>query len=249
MATSDDHDDKHEGDHDEEHAAEEKAAAQGEAKASGAKDAGDHEQDDQDEAPPKPVAKAKTDAAKRSGKGKARPGRAAAGKQQGSSLGKSMILFVVIIGGLAAGFAILGTEKPQEQPKPKWSAGQTVDVELTLVKNDKTELACAAGDEIGGKHCAFESSSKPWSKGDNSDDKKLLKPYTTTDRMQFLAAGVWSEPALTPDKLPTSRFSLKCKYKVDGLLKGMAVRWEATGQWFPNNEWYAGSVSDCKIVP
>lgn len=262
MATSaeqDDRDDKHATDAaDEESSGEEKptdesAAGKGEVKASSPKDDAEHQ--DEDEAPrQKPAAKptAKGASAKRTGAGgkgmvKGRP--AARGGQQGSSLGKSMILFVVIIGGLAAGMAMLSREEQQVPPTMKWKVGETVDVEITLVKNDRNELACAAADEIAGRHCAFESATKPWSKGDLNDDTKLLKPYTTTDRAQFIAAGVWSEAALAPDKIPASRFSLKCRYKIDGKLKNMSVRWEQTGQWFPNNEWFAGSVSDCKVVP
>ncbi len=40
---------------------------------------------------------------------------------------------------------------------------------------------------------------------------------------------------------------MKCKYKVEGALKDVGVRWEQTGQWYPNKEWYAGSISDCKL--
>ncbi|MFT3769706.1 MAG: hypothetical protein QM820_30075 [Minicystis sp.] len=213
-----------------------------------AEDTGEEEAPAKAKAAAKPAAKAGgKPAAKRAGAKGAR--RAAPPPQQGASLGKSMILFVVIIGGLAAGFALLGSEKHQEQAKPKWKVGDVADVEITLVKNDRQDLACASADEINGKHCGFEANNKPWSKGDNADDKKLLKPYTTTDRVQFAAAGVWSEPALSGDKLPATRFSVKCKYKVEGMLKAMSVRWESTGQWFAGNDWYAGSVSDCKIVP
>lgn len=255
MATSaeqDDRDDKTATDApDEEHGGDEspskdaKSAGKEEVKASSEPD------DEDDAAPRKPAAKpaGKGTGAKRTGGAKGRPGARASGGQQGSSLGKSMVLFVLIIGGLAVGFAMLGREEQQAPPTMKWAVGQTVDVEITLVKNDRNELACAAADEIAGRHCAFEAASKPWTKGDVNDDKKLLKPYTTTDRAQFVAAGVWSEPALTADKIPASRFSLKCKLKVEGKLKNMSVRWEQTGNWFPNNEWFAGSVSDCKVVP
>lgn len=215
------------------------------------------ENDDQDEKDEKEEAAAEAEGDEGEPKPKPKKQKRAGGKtvraqpmklqQQGSSLGKSMLLFVVIVGGIAAGFAILGREQGQHPSTPKWAVGQTVDVEITLVKNDRQDLSCASGDEIGGKHCAFEAQNKPWSKGDNGDDKKLLKPYTTTDRVQFTAAGLWSDPALAADKLPPSRFSVKCKYKVEGMLKNVAVRWEPTGQWYPGNEWYAGSVSDCKV--
>lgn len=241
-AEKDDRDDKDE-------AAEDSSAEAEEKKAAAADEA-----EDEDEVPAKPAQKtAPKPAAKAAAKrvaGKGARGRPTAPAQQGSSLGKSMILFVVIIGGLAAGFAILGREEQQAGPaKPKWKAGDIADVEITLVKNDKQELACASAEEIGGKHCAFEGMNKPWSKGENADDKKVMRPYTTTDRVQFAAAGLWSEPVLAPDKIPATRFSVKCKLKVEGTLKSVAVRWESTGQWFPGNEWYAGSVSDCKIGP
>jgi len=245
MAEQDDRDEKDETAKDgSEETAEDKAEEKVEDKAE------DKAEDEAEDEPPAKAKPAKTGSkgARRSG-AKAGRGRAAAPPQQSSSLGKSMILFVVIIGGLAAGFAILGREEQQGPARPKWKTGQTVDVEITLVKNDKQDLSCASGDEIGGKHCAFEAQNKPWSKGDNGDDKKLLKPYTTTDRVQFTAAGLWSDPAMAPAKLPATRFSVKCKYKVEGTLKNVAVRWDPTGQWFPSTEWYAGSVSDCKLAP
>jgi hypothetical protein len=228
------------------------------ARAKGAKekaDEGDDEPDEDDDADEEPAEDKKPEpqkpakAAPKSEPGKSGTTRAKTPPPKGGSLGKSMLLFVIIVGGLAAGFAILGREEQTMPSRPKWTSGQSVDVEITLVKNDKQDLACSSPDEINSKHCAFEANSKPWSKGDNTDDKKVLRPYTTTEHLQFAAAGIWSDPALAPDKLPATRFSVKCKYKVEGTLKSLGVRWEQTGQWFPNNEWFAGSVSDCKIIP
>jgi hypothetical protein len=218
--------------------------------ATGHEDEDDEEDEDEEEEikpAPKPVAKA---AAKRSGikgPGAAR-GKAGAPPPGGGSLGKSVMLFFVIVIGLGAGFAILGKETPVEVAKPKWKVGETADVEITLVRSDRQDLACASTEEIGGKHCAFEAMSKPWSKGNSTDDKQILKPYTTSDRIQFTAAGLWADPAMAPDKLPATRFTVKCKYKIEGKLPTVGVRWEATGQWYPNTDWYAGSVSDCKLA-
>ena len=132
----------------------------------------------------------------------------------------------------------------------KWSVGDTVDVELTVLAADAKNLACASAEEIAGRHCAFEAQSKPWSKGgDAADDKKVLKPYTTTDRVQLTAAGLWSDPALTGGKLPATRFSVKCKYKVEGNLPKPSVRWQATGTWNESpRDWYAGVLSGCSLV-
>ena len=90
-------------------------------------------------------------------------------------------MFFVIVVGLAAGFALLNREPTT--PVVKWKTGETVDVEITLVKSDQKDLACASAEEIAGMHCAFETTTKPWSKGSVGDDKKLLKPYTTIDRI------------------------------------------------------------------
>ena len=200
-------------------------------------------------APGKPVKRPGVSPAKGArgpGAARARPAPA-----KGGSLSKTMLLFFVIVGGVCLAFALVSNRDNagDAPPRPKWKSGETVDVEITLVKNDKQDLACSSTDEIAGKHCAFETNSKPWSKGDNTDDKKVLRPYTTTEHIQFTAAGLWSDPALAPDKLPAMRFSVKCKYKVEGTLKSLGVRWEQTGQWFQNTEWFAGSVSDCKIIP
>src|SRR5262249_47575708 len=152
-----------------------------------------------------------------------------------------------IVIGLGAGFAILGREAPQEAAKPKWKVGDVSEVEVTVVRADRQDLSCAATEEIAGKHCGFEAQGKPWSKGgDPNDDKTVFKPYPTTDRMQFVAAGLWTDPGMAPDKLPATRFQVKCKFKVEGSLKNVSVRWEQTGQWYQQADWHAGSLSDCK---
>ena len=238
MATSDEHDET--SDKAEEHAAEKEAAHEEPAAASKADEA------EEEAPPPKPAPKA---APKRPA---ARPVKRPAPPPKGGSLGKSMILFVIIIGGLVAGFAILGREEPgQNGPaKPKWKTGDSVEVELTLVKTDAKDLSCGSAEEIAGKHCAFEGQNKPWSKGPSTDEKTVFKPYTTTDRVQFVAAGLWSDPNLAAASLPPNRFSVKCKYKVEGNLKKVDVRWAPDGQWFPNTDWYAGTIESCgKPVP
>ncbi|WP_437562002.1 hypothetical protein [Sorangium sp. So ce542] len=192
--------------------------------------------------PAKPAGAARRPAGKKPG---ARP-RAAA-QPQGGSLGKSMILFLIIIGGLAAAFAYFGREPAPGTAGPKWKPGDKAQVEVTLVASDIKDLACWSADEISGRHCAFESPTKGWSKGD-ADDKKLLRPYTTTDRVQFLAAGLWSEPALT-SKLPSARFAVKCTYTVEGKMKKPGIRWSSEGAWLDRSEdWYTGLLSDCKLI-
>jgi hypothetical protein len=166
---------------------------------------------------------------------------------QGGSLGKSMILFLIIIGGLAGAFAYFGREPAGVGTSVKWKVGDKAAVEITLVASDIKDLSCWSEEEIKERHCAFESPTKGWSKGD-ADDRKLLRPYTTTDRAQFLGAGLWSEPALT-GKLPSARFAVKCTYTVEGKMKRPGIRWSAEGAWMDRTEdWFTGVLSDCKLV-
>ncbi|MGK4005908.1 hypothetical protein WMF31_24995 [Sorangium sp. So ce1036] len=175
----------------------------------------------------------------------ARP-RAASHAQSGS-LGKSMILFLIIVGGLAGAFAYFGREPAGGTAGPRWKTGDKAQLEITLVSTDIKDLACWSPQEVNGRHCAFESPTKGWSKG-TADDKTLLRPYTTTDRVQFLAAGLWSEPALT-GTLPSTRFAVKCTYAVEGKIKRPGIRWSSEGAWLDrNDDWYTGLLSDCKRV-
>ncbi len=160
---------------------------------------------------------------------------------------KNGIIFAVAVGALAAVVALLGREPPGKGA-PKWQIGQTVDVEITLVGSDRTDLTCASATEIAGRHCAFESKSKGFAKPGTQEDKTLLQPYTTVDRVQFAAAGLWAEPALK-ENLPKTRFSVKCKYAVEGRIKTPSVRWASDGPWHDNgNDWYAGLLSGCTIT-
>lgn len=250
MAEKNDRDDEEKAEKDvdgEEEEAEEKAAPAGKTD-----DEDDDEDDEEEEAKPaaKPVAKASTakpSTAKRTSAPLAKGRPSATPARKSGSLGKSMFLFVIIVGGLAAAFALLGQESSSGPAAPKWKTGDTADLELTLVADDKKNLACGAADEIAGAHCAFEAQAKPWSKGDSADDKKLLKPYTTVDHVQILAAGLWSDPAMA-GTLPATRFSVKCKYKVEGKMKAASIRWASDGPWYDSKDLYAGSISSCKLV-
>jgi hypothetical protein len=172
----------------------------------------------------------------------------AARPRTSGSMVKTMILFLIILGGLGAAFFLLSPQDGASVPAPKWNTGQTVDVEITLVHTDAKDLACASTEEIAGRKCEFETQAKPRPKAEGDEaDRKLLKPYTTTDRVQFLAAGIWSDPGLK-GKLPASRFSVKCKYTVEGKIKKPGIRW-STDWYDPGGDWYAGVVSGCALVP
>ena len=130
----------------------------------------------------------------------------------------------------------------------RWRAGETVTVDITLIAADAKNLACSSADEVAGKHCAFEPGGKPWSKGPAGDDKTTLRPYTTSDRKELLAAGLWSDPVLS-GTLPSARFDVRCRFQVEGTIKKPGIRWVATAPFSETpGDWFAGTLSGCKLV-
>jgi len=164
-----------------------------------------------------------------------------------AAVGKTVTIFLLTMGALSAGFYFLGAETGGDRTAPRWKTGQTVDVNITLVANDRNELACASDVEIAGRHCEFVNKTKP---AEKVDDDKLLKPYTTTDNVQFLGAGLWTQPDLDVKKLPADRFTVKCKYTVEGEIKKPGVRWASRGGFSDKeNNWYAGVLKECSLAP
>ncbi len=216
-------------------------------------DEGEGEPEEEADEPAAKVAPAKKVEAKVERPAAQRPNARLAQRRQPpkGSLAKSLMLFVIIVGGLIVVFAVISKEEPGANgpaPAPKWTVGQTVDLELTVVPSDAKDLACSAPD-VGGKKCQFETPGKAYAPV-QTDDKKVLKHYTTTDRVQIIGAGLWAEPALDPSKLPNTRFSVKCKYKIESKMKSPGIRWAADGPWFPQTtDWYAGAFSGCSVSP
>lgn len=150
----------------------------------------------------------------------------------------------VVVAALAAGGYLI----VRSQIEPAWKVGDVVDVEITLVAGDGKNLACAALDEVEGRHCAFEAADKPWSKSPDQSDDKTLRPYTTVEKQQLAAAGLWGQPVMQ-GKLPNERFTVACKFKVEGKLVKPMVRWSSTGPFADAGPtWPAGMLSDCKIA-
>jgi hypothetical protein len=164
-----------------------------------------------------------------------------------ASLGKSVVTFSLVLGGLFVMFFLLGNaESPFSNQGPKWKIGQTVPVDLTLDPADDTKLSCAAKTEIGGKRCEYEDKTTRFA-GPLKDDT-MMRPYTTLDGQHLLAAGVWSAPEMEKGKRPTGRFTVRCDFKVEGKVNAPAIRWDFAGAWNEKNEeWFAGSATNCKL--
>jgi hypothetical protein len=231
-------------------------ASDDEAKAAAADDAAEDAADGEAESKAEPEGKteavedeaAADPAPERMRRSRARGAKPISPPPPAASLGKSVVLFVAVFVLLAAGFAFLSSNDPfSERNAPKWRKGQKVQLNITLDPRDDMKLACASKTVIEGKRCEFEAKNQKYAGA--LEDKALLRPYTTTDGVQFLAAGLWSHPDLDKGKRPRERFTVACTFVVDGSVASPAIRWDPAGAWNEKNQsWFAGSVTECKVV-
>jgi len=159
------------------------------------------------------------------------------------AMGKRLAVFAVVLVTLTAGFYVLPASDTLAPGAAKWKVGQLIDADITLVKEDSVKLACGSTTAIAGRKCEYANKTD---KNDDIDDAHMLKPYTTVDQVQFLAAGLWSQ--IPKEKLPNERFSVHCKYHVEGTIKNPLIRWDPKAAWGEKNpDWNAGYLSDCKL--
>ncbi len=139
-----------------------------------------------------------------------------------------------------------GYKEKYSQQTEGWHLGATKMLEITLIREDKKNLACASDKVFEGVHCGFRRDGTPW--GTNPDtDPNVLQPFNTVKNELFLAAGLWQAPILQGE-LPKDRFTVVCNYKVTGVLKAVALRWSPTGNFNPVDQSVAvGTVSGCVI--
>jgi hypothetical protein len=183
-------------------------------------------------------------------------GKRPAPRKSGISM-RNVLVFGALVVLLLAGFGVLGTrDAGGPNNAPRWKLNEPVDVELTLVASDASDLNCAMEGEVAGLHCGFTAANakNPAAQG-SRDDAKLLQPYSTTTRQNFLASGVWMQPdtkdAAALDakikSMQNPRFSLSCKFIPRGRAKTAKVQWKPGSDWNTGDGWYIGEVKDCKL--
>jgi hypothetical protein len=128
-----------------------------------------------------------------------------------------------------------------------WRIGATRMVELTLVSDDKRDLACASDQVIAGLHCGYRSDLRE--AGPSSPaDRKILQPFNTIKNELLLGAGLWSSSALK-EPLPRDRFTVVCNYHVEGVMKSGSTRFAIDGSFAPLGKIVTvGPLTDC-VMP
>jgi hypothetical protein len=142
--------------------------------------------------------------------------------------------------------AFSGYKEKYTQQTEGWRLGSTRLVEITLIREDKKNLACASDKTFGDVHCGYRRDGTPFGTLPE-EDAHILQPFNTVKNELFLSAGLWQSPVLRGE-LPKERFSVVCNYHILGVLKAVALRWSPTGSFNPVDQSVAvGTLSDCTI--
>jgi hypothetical protein len=166
-------------------------------------------------------------------------------------LPKHVLLYTVFglfcIGiGLWLVLAWSGYKEKYTQQTEGWRLGSTKMLEITLIREDRRNLACASDKTFGDVHCGYHKDGSQF--GPRPEDSPhILQPFNTVKNELFLAAGLWQAPILQ-GTLPAERFTVVCNYHVVGVLKAVSLRWSPTGTFNPVDQSVAvGTLSDCTI--
>ena len=149
---------------------------------------------------------------------------------------------------------------PPESPKPSMYVGAVLDVPITLVTADKSDLACAVDADFDGYRCQYQTKEKAWEGLDPKNPehrKKMLVPYMTVDDVMFLIPGMFEDPAVDEryrDELPKARsrerlerFTAQCKLKLIREVENVVVRWKPEGEWQGPHKVWIGEASSCQV--
>jgi hypothetical protein len=127
-----------------------------------------------------------------------------------------------------------------------WHLGATRMVELTLVPEDISNLACASDLARDGLHCAYRKNLTEFEPG-SPDERRILRPYNSVKNELLLGAGLWSSLDLR-GRVPSHRFTVVCNFQVVGVLRSVSLRWTPTGNFAPLSQSVAaGKLSDCVL--
>lgn len=157
----------------------------------------------------------------------------------------SLASFCVILFGLW--LLVGGKHYRQEyaQSTQGWRVGSTRSVELTLVRTDRDNLACASDATVAGLHCAFRSNFTV--AGGSADDPQVLQPYNTTGDELLLGAGLWTSPDLR-GPLPETRFTVVCAYHIAGVVRSAAIRFNSAAPFLSVGKTVTvGSLTGCVL--
>jgi len=129
-----------------------------------------------------------------------------------------------------------------------WHRGSRNFIEITLVRDDQVNLACATDASMQGLLCGFRADRRALPSA-AVDDAHLLRPYNTVNGELFLGAGLWTSLAQL-GALPAGRFTVTCDFEIAGAIHSVALRWARDGNFDgAPRDLAAGVLRDCAIPP
>ena len=158
----------------------------------------------------------------------------------------SFLSLVLIAFGLWVVSAGKRYREEYSQDMEGWRIGSSREVEITLVKEDDRNLACASDQVIGGLRCGYRLDQQA-AGAVSPADPRMLQPYNTVESQLLLGAGLWTSSNLK-QPLPAGRFTVSCSYSIKGMVRAAAIRFAPTapfdriGKTLP-----VGALSDCTL--
>jgi hypothetical protein len=127
-----------------------------------------------------------------------------------------------------------------------WRVGSIRSVDLTVVKDDRHNLACASDQVIEGLHCGFRSDLREAGPA-SSDNSQILQPLNTVGNELLLGAGLWNSSDFK-NALPQARFTVICNYTIKGVMKSALIRFDPAASFNPVGKTVTvGTLTDCMI--
>lgn len=163
-------------------------------------------------------------------------------------------------GQVGAGFYVaswgplpLAFAKVPEERVTVFRLNSVAEANITLVTSDRTDLDCAAKEDIRGFACGYTSQLATRQSG---DEQNRLQPVYTLDRHLLLVPGLFGQPAIRsryqselPDKPreQLKRFNANCDLRIIGTLTNVRTRWLANGDWTAPQEIEVAVLSNCTV--
>jgi hypothetical protein len=127
-----------------------------------------------------------------------------------------------------------------------WRVGSTRIVELTLVKEDKRNLACASDQVMAGLRCGYRRNGRE-AGSMSPENPNMLQPYNTVGNELLLGAGLWRSPDLK-EPLPHGRFSVICNYNIKGVARSVSIRFDPAAAFSAVGKTVtSGTLTDCVL--
>jgi hypothetical protein len=157
---------------------------------------------------------------------------------------RSLVAFLILVLLSWFTYRFVGFRGSGIAPFEGMRIGNVNYVEISLVREDIQNLACASNIELDGLRCGFQDQGTPQS---GLSEAQTIRQYNTIKNELFLAAGLWAQPVMQ-GPLPTERFSVVCEFHSAGALKNPKLRWNPSEAFKPiDRTLVVGKLAHCVI--